>query len=416
MDQMGRALSRRDLLRRGLALGLGVPVIAGLLAACGDDDDDDGADEAEPTATEAVAEETPTEPEAGETPEATEAAGDATEAEDEASPTEGESDATEPDAGATGTEEEADTPSGEAADLRLALDWFPWAQHSGLYLAQERGYFEDENLNVTIEVPANPEDGLRLAGSGEVAFAISYQADTLLARGQDIPVVSVAALVQHPLNSIMSLTSAGIERPADLQGKSVGYAGLPSDEALMKSVLESDGLTLDDIEMVNVGFSLAPALVSGQVDAVIGAYAVYETFQIEQQGEEVSVLLLTDWGVPDYYELVLVSGEELPASDPDVIQRFINALVRGYDEAIADPQAAIDALLDNNPDAVREVEEASIDQLATYWTSDGAVPFGTQTAENWQRYADWLKENDLLDTAVDPATAFTNEFVEAAAG
>lgn len=404
MDQFGRALSRRDLLRRGLALGLGAPVISGVLAACGDDDDD-GDDEAEPTATEAVAEETATEPEAGETSEATEAAGDATE----------------PDAGATGTEAEAgatgtSAPSGEAADVRLALDWFPWAEHSGLYLAQERGYFEDENLNVTIEVPANPEDGLRLAGSGEVTFAISYQADTLFAREQEIPVVSVAAMVQHPLDSIMSLTSAGIERPADLAGKKVGHAGLPSSEALIETVLMSDGLSMDDVELINVGFNLAPALISGQVDAVIGAYAVYETFQIEQQGEEVSALLLTDWGVPDYYELILVSGEDMVASNPDVIQRFISALVRGYNDAIADPQAAIDALLDNNPDAVREVEEASIDELATYWTDDGAVPFGTQTAEKWQSYADWLKENDLLAAEVDPASAFTNEFVEAAAG
>lgn len=299
--------------------------------------------------------------------------------------------------------------------LSVALDWFPWAQHSALYLAQERGFFEEENLEVTFHVPANPEDGLRLVGSGEEDFAISYQADVLLARGQDIPVQSVAALVQHPLNGIMSLEPTGITRPADLAGMQVGYAGLPSDEALMEAVLAADGLTLDDVELVNVGFSLAPALVSGQVDAVIGAYWVYETFQIESEtGDAVVVLPLTDWGVPDYYELVLVSGDEMIEDDPELVERFVRAVRRGYDAAAEDPDAAISALLDNNDDAIEVVENASIELLVPFWTDEGAVEFGTQTAENWQRYADWLKEHGLLDEGVESDDAFTNEFVEAA--
>ncbi len=155
-----------------------------------------------------------------------------------------------------------DDNNGEPVAVSVALDWFPWAQHSALYLAQDRGFFEEEGLKVDFHVPANPEDGLKLVGSGEEDFAISYEADVLLARGADIPVQSVAALVQHPLNGIMSLESAGISRPADLAGKQIGYAGLPSDEALVKAVLEADGLTLDDVELVNVGFSLAPSLVS----------------------------------------------------------------------------------------------------------------------------------------------------------
>lgn len=301
----------------------------------------------------------------------------------------------------------------EPASVSVALDWFPWAQHSALYLAQERGFFEEENLEVDFHVPANPEDGLRLVASGEEDFAISYQADVLLARGQDLEVQSVAALVQHPLNSIMSLETANISRPADLAGKQIGYAGLPSDEALVRAVLEADGLTLDDIELVNVGFGLAAALVSEQVDAVIGAYWVYETFQIENEtGQEVSVLPLTDWGVPDYYELVLVTSDEMVDDAPGVIERFVRAVQRGYDAAAEEPDAAIEALLANNADAVEEVENASIELLVPFWTDGGAVPFGTQTGENWERYADWLKANELLGDEVDSSDAFTNEFVE----
>jgi len=308
-----------------------------------------------------------------------------------------------------------DDDGGGPVALSVALDWFPWAQHSALYLAQERGFFEDENLEVNFHVPANPEDGLRLVGSGEEDFAISYQADVLLARGQDIPVQSVAALAQHPLNGIMSLESTGITRPADLEGRQVGYAGLASDEALIEAVLQADGLTLDDIELVNVGFSLAPALVSGQVDAVIGAYWVYESFQIENEtGDEVAVLPLTEWGVPDYYELVLVASDEMIEEDPDTVERFVRAVQRGYQAAEEDQDEAIEALLDNNDDAIEEVENASIELLVPFWTDEGELDFGTQTSENWQRYADWLKEHGLLDEGVESDDAFTNEFVEAA--
>lgn len=309
-----------------------------------------------------------------------------------------------------------DDGGGEPVPVSVALDWFPWAQHAPLYLALERGYFEDEGLSVDFHVPANPEDGLKLVGSGEEDFAISYQADVLIARGEGIQVKSVAALVQHPLNSIMSLEGAGISRPADLAGKKVGYAGLPSDEALVKAVLESDGLTLDDIEMVNVGFSLAPALVAGQVDAVIGAYYVYESFQIENEsGQTVSVLPLIEWGVPDYYELVLVTSDEMADEEEDLIEGFVRAIQRGYTEAEEDREAAVQALLDANADAAEAVEMASIELLWPYWTDEGQVVFGTQTEENWERYADWLKANDLLGDEVEADEAFTNDFVEAAA-
>ncbi|MFW6075644.1 MAG: ABC transporter substrate-binding protein, partial [Chloroflexota bacterium] len=232
----------------------------------------------------------------------------------------------------------------EPTNVSIALDWFPWAQHTGLYLAEDRGYYEDEGLDVDLHVPANPEDGLRLVASGEEDFAISYQADVLLARDEDLPVQSVAALVQHPFNSVMSLESSNIERPSDLEGAQIGYAGLPSDEALIQSVLEADGLTLDDVELVNVGFNLAQSLVGEQVDAVIGAYWVYETFQIEQEADvEVSVMELTDWGVPDYYELVLVASDETVEDEGEMIEDLLRAIRQGYSDAEEDPEAAIEA-------------------------------------------------------------------------
>lgn len=311
-------------------------------------------------------------------------------------------------------DEDDDTPSGEPDEITIALDWYPWSNHTGLYLAQENGYFEEENLVVEIYVPGNPEDGLRVVGAGQDEFAISYQTDVLLARGEEIPVQSIAALVQHPLNSIMALTSSGIATPADLDGKRIGVAGVPSDDALLGSVLDTAGLSFDDVEIINVGFNLIQPLLAGQIDAVIGAYWVHESFLVEREGEEVTVMRLEEWGVPDFYELVLVSSDDMVENNGDVIERAMRAIIRGYADAEADHEAALDILMEVAPETDRELEENGIVLLAPFWTIEGTVPFGQQTEERWVSYADWLKDNNLLADDVDPLDAFTNEFTEAA--
>ena len=308
-----------------------------------------------------------------------------------------------------------DDTGGEPVEVSLALDWYPWAAHSGIYLAQENGYFEDEGLEVSVYVPGDPATGLQLVASGEDDFVISYQADVMIARGAGLPVMSVAALVQHPLNSIMALGSSEITTPADLAGKKVGITGVPSDEALLGAVLAQAGVGLDQIEIVNVGFNLVQSLLGGEVDAVIGAYWVHESILIEQQGQTVNVIRLEEWGVPDYYELVLVTTDEKVAEDGEMVEKFVRALQQGYADAEADHEAALDALIAAAPDTDRELEEAGLPLLAPFWTDNGAVPFGTQTLERWETYGLWLNENGLLDDSVEPAQAFTNEYVEGAA-
>ena len=306
--------------------------------------------------------------------------------------------------------------AGSAAptEVSIALDWYPWANHAGLYLANARGYFANEGLKVNLNTPADPSTGLQLVASGQADFTISYQTDVMLARGEGLKVKSVAAFVQQPLNTLMTLQASGIQRPSQLKGKKVGIAGVASDEPLLSTILAADGATLADVEVVTVGFDLMPALLGGTVDAVLGAYAVNESFVAAQQGQPVNVMQIQDWGVPAYYELLLVASDATVADRSDVVTKLLRAMRKGYADAAKDQTAALDALVAASPETNRAVETESLKQVVPLWTANGTVPFGTQTAERWQSYATWLRGQGILTKDVNINDAFTNDFVQKA--
>jgi putative hydroxymethylpyrimidine transport system substrate-binding protein len=311
-------------------------------------------------------------------------------------------------AGATGwarTHADADV-----VDLTVALDWYPNANHAGLFLALERGYYAEESLNVEFYTPSDPKAVLQTVGAGRDMFGISYQTDVLLARAQDVPVVSVAALVQHPLLGVMSLESAEITRPSDLVGATVGYPGIPSQEAFLATMMANDGASIDAVELVNVEFNLLPALISRQTDAVMGAYWTHETIMAEREGYTVRMLRVEAWGVPDYYELVLTANEETINQQPSTVAAFLRATQRGYMEAMADQEAALRALTAAYPETDRDVEERGIELLTSVWMS-GIDVYGTQTAERWETYADWMKAQGLIPEDLDPGAAFTTDLL-----
>ncbi len=299
----------------------------------------------------------------------------------------------------------------ETVAVKLALDWFPNSNHTGLYIAQEKGYFADEGLEVTLYTPADPSTVLQTVGSGEDDFGISYQPDVLLARGQGVPVVSVAGIVQHPLNSVMTLRSSDITRPGQLVGKKVGYPGIPTNEPLLDTMLKQDGARgLQDVELVNVGFDLVPALIGGRVDAIVGAYWTHESIVMENQGYPVNIMRAEEWGVPDYYELVLVTSERMLNERGDVVERFVRAVRKGFEEAAANPQAGVDILLDAAEGEVDEaIERPGADLLAPLWRTS-AISFGDQASEKWESFAKWMQDNGLLSQNVNASDAFTDRF------
>lgn len=292
----------------------------------------------------------------------------------------------------------------------VPLDWYPNANHAGLFLAQDRGYYAEEGLQPEFYTPSDPTTVLQTVGAGRDAFGISYQTDLLLARAAGVPVTSILALTQRPLQGIMVLAENGITRPADLVGKTVGYPGIPSQEAFLATMLESDGASMDDVELVNIGFDLVPGVISGRVDAALGAFWTHEPILAAQEGFATDMLRVDDWGVPPYYELIIVANEEDLTTQRERIDGFLRATRRGYQDALIDPEAALAALQAASPEVDVAVETEGLQLLIPAWT-DANGQFGTQTTQQWQDYAAWMADNGLIPADLDVAAAWAGNLV-----
>ena len=191
----------------------------------------------------------------------------------------------------------------------------------------------------------------------------------------------------------MTLQSSGITRPAQLAGKKVGYPGIPTNEPLLETMLKADGLGgLEDIELVNIGWNISESLIGEKVDGVVGAYWTHESINMENIGYPVNVMRMEEWGVPDYYELVLVTSEDYLSENEDVAERFVRAIKRGYEEAIGDPQAGVDVLVAENEGEIDEsIDRPGADLLVPMWQLQSGGGFGTQEPERWNSFVQWMK-------------------------
>ena len=309
--------------------------------------------------------------------------------------------------------ETADKASGSDEKLQkvsLMLDWYPNAVHSFLFAAEEKGYFKEQGLDVDIQMPADTNDPLRLVAADKIDMAISYQPEVLVARGENIPVQSIAALVRHPLNQLMVAADSPIQSPKDLPGKTIGYPTIPLDEAIIQTMVKADGGDEKKVKMVDVGWDLIPAMATKKTDALIGGYINHEKLLLEKEGHPIRTLNPADYGVPDYYELVLVASEKGLKEKNDVYKKFIAAITKGQKFVADHPEEGLSILMkheDKTSPLEEDIETKSLEILLPLMDAK-EKPFGYQDPETWEKAAQWLKTTKMINQEVNAKDAFIN--------
>jgi putative hydroxymethylpyrimidine transport system substrate-binding protein len=297
--------------------------------------------------------------------------------------------------------------------FKVMLDWFPNADHAPLYAAIAHGDFRAVGLNVEPVVPSETAEPLKLLAAGKVDMAISYEPEVLLARDQGLKVVSIGALVQRPLTSIIALPEAHVSSVASLAGKTVGTAGIPYQAVELRSTLEHAGVSPAKVKEVNVGFNLVAAMLSGKVAATLGGYWNYEAIQLRLMHKHPLVIPVDQAGVPSYDELVLVVREEEARTDGVDLRAFLQALTRGQRQVRANPAAAAALLLKANPSLEAKLQLESIKQtLPAARPANSDDPYGWQEPSAWAAFGDWMYAHDLLQHNPNGGLPpFTNEFL-----
>ncbi|MCG8617771.1 MAG: ABC transporter substrate-binding protein [Desulfobacterales bacterium] len=286
-------------------------------------------------------------------------------------------------------------PGTAAEKLTLMLDWFPNVDHLPIYLAREAGYFEDHHVEVEILTPSDTSDALKLVAAGQVDLAVSYQPQTIIAAAQGLDIRAVTPLVVHPLTTLLFLDES-IKTPSDLSGKNIGYTVPGLMDVMLKAFADINGVR--DYTPVNVGFTILPALVSNQVDAVMGPFKTYETVGMKQHGYAARYFELEKYGIPDYEELIFVAGTRTLEEKDEAIQGFVTAIKIALAEARSKPAESLAVYLAAVPEADKTIETQAFELTRPYFA-------GTEghNTDHWQAFADFALKYGLIPAPVDAA-------------
>jgi putative hydroxymethylpyrimidine transport system substrate-binding protein len=316
---------------------------------------------------------------------------------------------------ACGEKQESTGATQKTEPFTVVLDFFPNADHAGIYAAQAQGLYEKSGLDVKIVAPPTTSAPLKLLRAGRGDVAISYEPELLLARdaGAD-DLVSVGALVQQPLTSLMALPSSGIRSAADLKGKRVATAGIPYQTAYLQTILAKAGVDPGTVKQTDVGFALNKALLSKKVDATLGGFWNYEGIQLAKRHPV--ILRMDKLGVPTYDELILVARREsLDTAGASRLRRFISATAAGYRLLKDDPAKGVDPLVKASRGLDKDLQTASVKAaLPAFFPEDETKPWGWQELRDWAAYERWMRANKLLKRAPSESAPLTNEFLPGA--
>jgi putative hydroxymethylpyrimidine transport system substrate-binding protein len=281
----------------------------------------------------------------------------------------------------------------------VVLDFTPNAVHTGIFAARAEGFYEDAGVNLHVQVPGESTDAPKLLAAGRTDFAILDITDLGIAREKGLPLVGVMPIVQRPLAAILARSDRGISSPKDLEGKTVGVTGLPSDEAVVESEVSADGGDAGQVDEVTIGFNAVSALAAGKVDAATGFWNA-EGVTLRQQGVPIRTFKVDEYGAPPYPELVLTTTEKTLEEKPQLVADVVAATRRGYGFTEAEPARALGDLLAADPSLQRADQQA---QLKVLLPALVPVPFKAPVLNEW---AAWALEHGLLHQKLDIAEAF----------
>jgi putative hydroxymethylpyrimidine transport system substrate-binding protein len=281
----------------------------------------------------------------------------------------------------------------------LVLDFTPNAIHTGIYAGLARGYYREEGVDLEVQAPGESSDAPKLLAAGKVEFAILDVQDLAVARDRGIDVVGIAPILVRPLAAVIARADGPIQRPRDLEGRRVGVTGLPSDEAVVNTEVESDGGNPAAVEKVMIGFNAIPALAAGKVDAVTGFWGS-EAVALQRQGVPVRVFKVNEFGAPSYPELVLVTSRKMLEEDPELVEALHRATRRGYAFTSHHPKAAMDDLIAAHPELDRSEQAAQLKAMKSPLHPGGLEP------PRLRAWAAWALRHHIVEKPLDVEATF----------
>jgi putative hydroxymethylpyrimidine transport system substrate-binding protein len=277
--------------------------------------------------------------------------------------------------------------------VSLLLDWFVNPDHAAIIIAQQKGFFEKNNLEVEIMEPADPTMPPKLVAAKKADLAVDYQPQLQMQVAEGLPLVRIATLVNSPLNSLIVLKNSGINKIEDLKGKKVGYSVSGFETVLLDAMLKSANLSEKDVELVNVNFSLSPSLMSKQVDAVIGAFRNFELNQLKLEKEEGKVFLPEDYGVPKYDELIVVANKDNISQVK--FKNFVKSLQEATNYLKENPKESWEAFISYKPKELdNELNRLAWADTLPYLAANPA----TFDKKVYEQMALFMKQNKLIET------------------
>ncbi|HZK83415.1 MAG TPA: ABC transporter substrate-binding protein [Desulfosporosinus sp.] len=295
-------------------------------------------------------------------------------------------------------------------DVTLMLDWTPNTNHTGLFVAQEKGYFSQEGLTVQFIQPSSSGNVEQLVAAGKSDFGVSQQEQVTTARANDVPILSLAAILQHNTSGFASSTSKAILNAKDFEGKTYGGWGLPSEDAILKTLMQKENADFSKIKMVNIGEADQLTSLTKDIDLTWIFYG-WTGKEAELRKQPLTMIWLKDVDTAlDFYTPVLITSEAMIQDQPELVRHFMKAVSEGYQYAIKNPAESAEILIKNAPEANPDLIRSSQTWLSPQYQAE-ATQWGLQKVEVWERYAKWLVERNLLPKMIDPAKAYTNDFL-----